>query len=249
MAAMFTAVIIACLGLAQKGEASTMVFKDGFETTLDSVGTGAIYAGTQDTWIVGTQPQLGYGNNNSIYLYDNYITGLLRFDDIFGSGPGQIAIGSTVTSALLTLTYVGNAQHNPMNIGEVFSDQAWDESTATWNSVLGGDGVTFGTDTTLLSVVPYQAFPAGADSRVYIDVTSSLNAWSADPTLNNGWGMTLNESGAAPWGNNHRNVQFYTSESQATFAIPTLTLTFVPEPSSTALLGLGGLALMLRRRR
>ena len=29
--------------------------------------------------------------------------GLLRFDNIFGTGPGKIPVGSTITSAVLTL--------------------------------------------------------------------------------------------------------------------------------------------------
>ena len=72
-------------------------------------------------------------------------------------------------------------------------------------------------------------------------VKEGIAAWN--PIITNGAGMTdissiyLTIEGGVAWADNdHMDVDY-------------ITLDVVPEPSSTALLGLGGLALMLRRRR
>ncbi len=45
------------------------------------------------------------------------------------------------------------------------------------------------------------------------------------------------------------SARFKVGSESGTYDVDSLTLTQVPEPSSTALLGLGGLALILRRRK
>ena len=62
---------------------------------------------------------------------------------------------------------------------------------------------------------------------------TTVQSWTLDPANNEGF--LLDISGAELTG--------------LAFGDPTLTIETVPEPSSTALLGLGGFALMLRRRR
>ncbi len=72
------------------------------------------------------------------------------------------------------------------------------------------------------------------------DVTASLQAWSAG-AANNGWAFI---------GTTDNGWDAYTSEFATVGSRPVLSGTFtpVPEPTTTALLGLGGLALILRRR-
>tara|TARA_B110000908_G_C10267017_1_gene465212 strand:+ start:7403 stop:8116 length:714 start_codon:yes stop_codon:yes gene_type:complete len=78
------------------------------------------------------------------------------------------------------------------------------------------------------------------ESAHYLDVTSSVNDWINTPANNNGFAI-FSTSG---------NVELASVTNTNTALLPALTDTApVPEPSSTALLGLGGLALIMRRRR
>ncbi len=75
------------------------------------------YSSTADTWIAiaggsgsGDETGTNYGGNTSLKVEvdpnQSNGQGLIRFDSIFGNGPGQIALGSTITSATLSMTTV-----------------------------------------------------------------------------------------------------------------------------------------------
>src|SRR4051812_1228344 len=72
------------------------------------------YAGTQDTYVSQSAPDSAFGNASFMDVDLDASTnsgnqptqGLLRFENIFGTGASQVPAGSTITSATLTL-YTG----------------------------------------------------------------------------------------------------------------------------------------------
>ena len=68
--------------------------------------------------------------------------GLLKFDDIFGNGPGQIPFGATINSATLEV-FVQDSSNSAMQMSLYRMLTDWDESVATWNffgGLTGGIG-------------------------------------------------------------------------------------------------------------
>lgn len=162
------------------------------------------YAGTVDTQIRrdGAHATTNFGNSATILVDwpdsgdDNDTQGLLRFENIFGNGPGQIPLGSIILSASITLNTTdvgtGAALHRML--------QTWDE-TITWANALGGNG----------------AQPDGIEAEVYneslagnarvavvalgpsiFDVTGDLQAWS-NGSANHGWLFNPYGSGTNGW--------------------------------------------------
>ena len=199
------------------------------------------YASTTDTYMRNTAGDTNYGGFVEVRT-DNAGTeyeSLISFGNIFGNGANQIALGSTITSATLTI-YTSDitwSDGNGPNAHRML--QSWDEGTVTWNSLSGGitlDGTQAATvaDDTSSGIIPLLG-------SAELNVTASLQAWSAG-TTNNGWALIGSGSGA--W-------YGHSSETGVSGKAPTLSITYeaIPEPSTTALLGLGGLALILRRRK
>ncbi len=154
--------------------APTMVM---FQNGVDS------YSGTQDTFLQEDVP----ANVNG--ALDNWEwdgedgtsgtpnTGLLRFDNIFGAGPGQIPFGSTIDSATLTLVVIDPSVAPEADIHESLSD--WDQATESFTSFGGAAGLTAATG-------PFVALGPLVNGSADIDVTASVQAWS-DGTANFGW--------------------------------------------------------------
>ena len=62
------------------------------------------YSSTDDVQLRLGSPNTNYGNLPYMYIYpSNTIQSLIRFDDIFGTGAGQIGYGDTIISASLGL--------------------------------------------------------------------------------------------------------------------------------------------------
>ena len=136
------------------------------------------YTGTFDTFLSTGNPDNPHGTGDFFEwdLSGNGGTpsyGLLRFENIFGSGANQIPNDAAILSASIVY-FVTNAG-NTADVDEASSD--WDEST-TFNNFPGdplnqGDNVTTAPGTT-----------TGSYS---IDVTSSISKWLSNPSLNKGW--------------------------------------------------------------
>jgi hypothetical protein len=162
--------MILAMCFANQALSDTAVFQQG----------ASGYNGTVDTFLKQATPASSFGGS-SIVEWDgsdgggqNF--GLLRFDNIFGSGPGQIPAGSLITSA--TLTYnVGNPG-NAATVNEVVVD--WDESV-TYNTFGGDVGVQvdeYGTEV---------GSAAGGAGENTLDVTGSIVTWLDNPSANKGW--------------------------------------------------------------
>ncbi|GJM25178.1 MAG: hypothetical protein DHS20C16_15930 [Phycisphaerae bacterium] len=187
------------------------------ESTGDCVLTSAImfqdgadsYAGTDDTFVQVAVPGNVNGALEVLEWDDDDPSGgvvepnfgLLRFDNIFGAGPGLIPTGSQIVSA--TLTYTVFDQGFTASVREVLVD--WDEGDSL-TSMCGGscdEGAEYGA-TEVASAVG----PVGAQNA---DVTASLQAWSDNPANNFGW-FFISQTGAGTGG----GVQVRSSEYVAT---------------------------------
>ena len=160
------------------GTLSTVTFQEGVSG----------YTGTQDTYLDEFESTTNKGNdtNVAVDLFDGgsdaTTQGLLRFDNIFGSGPGQIPSGSTITSAELTIQ-VTNPSEASAQITLHRMLQSWGESS-TWNSLTNGiqtDDVEAKTtaDATVAS-------PTSTGSQTITGLAAALQSWSNGDT-NNGW--------------------------------------------------------------
>ena len=93
----FAVVLTACLATAV--QAGVLSFQEG----------AAGYTGTTDTVLTSFQPNNNWGGREYMQIreYTIPLVGLIKFDNIFGTGAGQIPLTATaadVTSAMLTLT-------------------------------------------------------------------------------------------------------------------------------------------------
>lgn len=160
----------------------TLVFENGIND----------YNGTVDIEIKVNEPNLEIPANSGVLLYDgNNIPDeqnilLIRFDDLFGSGPNQIPVGSEILSAIMRW----KVQPNPGggNSGQLaellemivpfvegsYSDQPFGNS-------LPAAGSHFRDENFVLIPGPDH------NAVVNITVTNSLNAWANGEIDNNGW--------------------------------------------------------------
>jgi hypothetical protein len=164
----------------------------GGPTTVSFQQGVAGYAGSVDTYI---DAALGSQAGVSPIVIDGSPVeqALLRFDGIFGAGAGQIPAGSTVTSATLTL-WVGTATNDETTDTVSFYRllHAWNASdlwnaygVAPWNAQAGiqNDGVD------ALAAPAGTATMTALATAYPVDVTTSLQAWSAAPASNFGWAI------------------------------------------------------------
>jgi hypothetical protein len=220
------------LGLlaANVAGARTIVFQEGA-----ALPAGVAYVGTQDTEIEAVDPSTSFGSKVSVRTDLDYLgaetQGLLRFDGIFGALPNQIPLGSTITSAVLTLE-VFNSSNVPVGIISVYRMiTAWDESS-TWNSLVGG--VQVGSET---AAVADDAHTTEQIASTTFNVLPSLQAWAAGAT-NLGW-VFLNST--------TDGMEFWSSEHGTLALRPKLTVTFVPPatPHAVPALSRHGLVALL----
>ena len=181
------------------------------------------YAGTQDTYILQTSPTTAFGNEVTIEWDTEDIGGdvnsqkfaLLRFDDIFGSGAGQIPVGSTIVSARVDYV-VSNAAPTPANVNGVLVD--WDETVTydTFGAEAGVQEADYG-----VLVATATATPVGSYN---IDVKASLEAWVNDPASNQGWIFRPTNTDGA---------DVHSSESATEDSRPKLTVQYYPPAGPT----------------
>lgn len=166
-------------------------------------GNAAGYTGTQDTGIRSGTPDTTEGGDAVINVDgdDNGIhQALLRFDNVFGVGAGQIPPGATITAATLTLNQTDNG--NPHALHRMLVN--WDQSTATWNTLVGGVNAD-GTDAVATADVTGPGLN-GVVGPITMNVMASVQAWAMGaPNYGwafitaggDGWRWNTSESGAA----------------------------------------------------
>jgi hypothetical protein len=162
-----------------------------FHGVLDVItfqeGTNS-YTGTQDTFVDEGEPDTYKGSRDEVCIdlfdgvSDATTQGLIRFDNIFGSGDDQIPLGSTINSAELTV-YVTNESLSSAQVTLHLMLQNWSEAS-TWNSVTNG----VQTDDTEAKITADStlASPESLGSQTFTGLADTLQAWS-DGADNYGW--------------------------------------------------------------
>jgi len=187
---------------------------------------------TQDSRIVSETPN-GVLNDRylSVWQVGKEHRSLVQFD------LSGIPAGQTIVSAVFTLynevgaPWSANPAGDPMNIYAV--TQTWSETAVTWNNQPTLGATVYATS---------NANPGSLESVMW-DVTDLVQAWYDGAIANNG--LEIRSSGT-------NQLHFLSSNEQApgTFG-PNLAITYgpVPEPATMALLAVGGLAPLIRRRK
>ena len=181
------------------------------------------YSGAVDTILKENKASLAFGD---AVVLRSALDGakdsdaLLRFDQLFGTGAGQIPVGAQILSATLELQVTGASASggtlNRMLVG-------WNESS-TWNSLGSGvqtDGVEAASSGTTIGAV-------ALGSRTF-NVTDSLTAWNnaaatsaQQNAANLGW--VFNPTGTDPWE--------FSSSNGAARPVLTVTYTLGSAPAS-----------------
>ena len=129
---------------------------------------------------------------------------LLEFGDLFGNAPGQIPVGSVITSATLNMytdPNTGNAPGDGATLHRMLQD--WDDATATWNAFNGnGQAGVQSDDVEARTEFESQIGTASGSSNtgtglMSFSVLPDLRAWASGET-NHGWllqGWTGNTDG------------------------------------------------------
>ena len=164
---------------------------------------------------------------------------LLRFDDLFGSDPGQIALDMDLTITSATITMRRSTGASPRGTSLFRNLTSYDPTTVTYanysspatNPVAGTNYQTIADD----------GFSTNTNTTYDFDVTATLQAWLATPSTNLGWYVS-NTSGS-------NDVTWHGITATTEAWRPTLSITVIPEPSTFLMVGLGLGALVIFRRR
>jgi len=203
-------------------------------------GTGG-YAGYQDSQIREVQPTTVLTDNPGtpgqlrIDGEDGggIVYGLLRFDNIFGTGPGQIPPGVNITAATLRINLTEDSTGGIFNFHRMIAN--WNDTNATW-AFFGGNGIQ--TDGTEAVATPDATMGDGAALVAVgfqsVSVLNSLRAWQAG-SPNNGWNLREETAQSTD------GILFSSAEDPTVGNRALLTVTFspVPEPGAMLLTGLG----------
>ncbi len=224
------AVFLAACLLSSPAAADTITFASGQDTSLVSYGPYSNYT---------------YGHSVGLWQWhgSHEIQTLIRFDDLFGNNPGEIPLGSTITSALLRV-YLYNGSRLARRVYELTTD--WNENTATWNNFSPGGGVNVASQTTGTPVTTYTRRPTGWFN---IDVTASLQHWAAGND-NFGWAIISEQLGGHAW--DWSGIYSFNSNPHLR---PSLTVNYTPqattpEPGTMLLFGSAlGMGAWIRRRK
>lgn len=155
---------------------------DGPIATTVTFSQGANgYTGTIDTMLRQNRASIPFADAvffRSILESGKESQPLLRFDNLFGTGPGQIPLGATIISASLTLEVTdGSASGGSINRMLV----GWN-STSTWNSL--GSGVQInGVEATSTDAINVGSISRGSET---FNVTESLAAWNDSASTSGG---------------------------------------------------------------
>ncbi len=177
------------------------------------------YFGSVDTYLREYDPDTTFDTRGTV-LVDaedpegdpHHNQGLLRFNNLFGTGPGQIPFGATIHSAHLRLR---TENVSPGNIRLHRMLMAWDGSS-TWNSLT--DGVTPDDTEAVAAADTAIVAPEVEGERREVDVTAAVSSW-AGGTLNYGW-VLMNDS--------EDGYQFYSTEATEVTWRPALLVDWSP---------------------
>jgi hypothetical protein len=156
------------------------------------------YFGTQDVGLFSWGPNDTFGSDIAFSVdqsdQDLPTQGLVRFNDVFGSGLGQVPQSATIHGGVLTFFVTSSSDFNArIRFYEMLQD--WNEDSATWANVNSTitNGVT-PDDVEARSVPDFQVpNPSATDLIDMIIPAETLQAW-ANGASNFGW-MLNSDSG------------------------------------------------------
>lgn len=168
----------------------TGILADGDTTTSFQEGSDS-YASTQDTYIDESSPSSSFGSNTTATVdadtgSGNDAQALIRFDNIMGTGSGQVPSGATIISARLELN-VSDASASGATIGLHRMLTTWTESS-TWNSLTNGVQ-TDGSDASATADATV-ADPTATGTIILDGLESTVQAWADGSATNYGWVLT-----------------------------------------------------------
>ncbi len=166
---------------------------------------------------------------------NSQVQGLLSFNSLFGDGPNQIPLGSTINSATLSLWYVNDNGNN--DIGMYTLTQDWNEGV-TWNSL--GGGIVEGSNASWRRILNWGSIDP---LTVTVDVLDEVADWS-NGANNYGWGFI---------NSNKNGLQIAATENTtgtSGWHTPKLTVeyTAVPEPTVMGLITFTSMCMLVKRR-
>lgn len=196
-------------------------------------GNAAGYTGVVDTGVDYAAASTAYGSASSVYVEGVGVypaAMLVRFDNLFGAGTGQIPPGSTITSVSLRVNQlVAGSSAATLSVYRML--QPWDVSK-TYNSMsTSGAGLQFdnvevasAADASVanMSLAGLKTFSSAA-------LTATVQGW-ANGLPNHGWVVFQNTSSY---------VRTSTSEDATLANRPLLTVTYKAPVNTTTLTGNG----------
>ena len=157
------------------------------------------YAACRDTFITSDQPAVNFATAQDLSVDGDYGTAtglqpaqsLVRFDNLFGNGAGQVPANAIILSAKLILVTGPTASNETLNrvaIHRMIAD--WTD-TATWNSLVNGvatDGVEASVTAT------FTHYPNVLNIPAIFDVSADIEAWRTG-AANHGWLLNPDTAG------------------------------------------------------
>ncbi len=148
---------------------------------------------------------------------------LIRFNNLFGSGPGQVPLGKTIQKVTLTLNITDPG--DLINLHRMNRDWA---ATNTWNEfdpvnldgVLSGSYTARTADDTEAAFTPDASFTANGTVPYFFDIdiaVATVQAWADGTATNYGWALVPTAGGGMDW---------TTSDNATNSLRPKLTITW-----------------------
>jgi hypothetical protein len=168
-------------------------------------GDGNGYSSTVDTFVDAGEPTTDKSNDVDVSVDlddgagDATTQGLIRFENIFGNGAGQIPAGSTINSASLTVN-VNNVSVGGASVSLHEMLTSWVD-TDTWTSTSSGISTNdieaaTATDSVLSNPTSSGLVTfSGLESRIqsWLDGASTNNDWVVVSDDDNGWDFDSSE--------------------------------------------------------
>lgn len=196
-----------------------------------------LYTGENDINLRGGNPNTAFpaGGASGLFVDAPTVGGnesqvLLRFDNIFGSGPGQIPSNAIIVAADMKLNVLDSGDG-----GELYRMiKDWDATNSTWTSFYSGLGITLGTNSDTADALPTAdsvwGLPDGSGSTTLGNATFSvlpdINAWLHGGETNHGWAMI-------GWPNRTDGTGFSPSEDPTVSSRPELRVLWLPPTVTT----------------
>ncbi|MBM3770878.1 MAG: DNRLRE domain-containing protein [Acidimicrobiia bacterium] len=206
------------------------------QTTSYQQGNTAGYNGVVDTDVqfryptlsAPSSPEMEVDNDSS--PDDGWRWALIRFDNLFGPGANQIPVGSTITSATLTIQHRADGNSGATaSLHQMLAD--W-SGQSTWNSLsTSGAGIQFDNVEAKSTADASVSNLATTGAKVFSDsaLTAALQAW-ANGAPNRGWAIRQSQD----------NGWIVRASEDATVANrPMLTISYKAPVNTTSLIGAG----------